>query len=843
MPQTFVTEPPRSLLHNLRTPFAGYWVLVMLAAFLLVFSGAILAQGGSGNTIRFDIPSGPLDKVLNRFARQAGVAIAMDADKVSGQTSPGLKGEYPVETGLGLLLDNSGLMVEKSAAGYVLVQEPGRQQTAGKADVAVLPEIKIVGSSEEEDPFDRTYMAPKAFSGTKTNTPLIETPASIQIIPRAVMDDQQSTTIVDALENISGVRPNQSLGSTTGFFLRGFSDSRKTYRNGLLATSPSSFRNQFDTATLESIEVLKGPAAMLFGRIEPGGLINVVSKKPLTTTFNAVEQQFGSYGHYRTEWDFSRPLTADNSLLFRFDGSYQNSDSFRDFTFVERKVFHPSLTWQPTASTIMNFEVEVLDHDYRPDLGIPVVGRRPANVPISRSFGDANTPVANQSKTHVGFNLTHHFNDAWKVVNRALFTFADTKDMFAMPSGFLSTGALLADNRTLPRSIFGQTSNADVYSTNLDLIGNFQLWQTRHQTLVGFDYLQATTRYHTFGEFENPDPALAIDIFNPIANIDPARFGAARAQNRNFSVFHDQFFGVYFQDQITLWDKLHIVGGGRYDWAEVARGRSPVSFGEARDRVDAVTRKDQAFSPRVGILYQFVPWFSVYGNWTQSFGSNNGITAQGNSIKPQTAEQFEVGFKGEFFERHLNATLAFFNLAKKNLLTPDLSTPDPLDSIAIGEQRSRGIELDLTGKITDELSFIGNYAFLDGKVTKDNSGLQGNRFAGIPRHSGSLWLKYDFITIEQLRGFSLGFGAFMVGKRNGDIDNTFALPGYVRLDAFARYAHKMGPKQNLIAQLNVRNLTDKRHFVSVDNFANAAPRDSVYPGAPLTVIGSVRLEF
>lgn len=303
MPQTFVTEPPRSLLHNLRTPFAGYWVLVMLAAFLLVFSGAFLAQGGSGNTIRFDIPSGPLDKVLNRFARQAGVAIAMDADRVSGQTIPGLKGEYPVETGLGLLLDNSRLMVEKSSAGYVLVQGPGRQQTAGKADVAVLPEIKIVGSSEEEDPFDRTYMAPKAFSGTKTNTPLIETPASIQIIPRAVMDDQQSTTIVDALENISGVRPNQSLGSTTGFFLRGFSDSRKTYRNGLLATSP--FRNQFDTATLESIEVLKCPAAMLFGRIEPGGLINVVSKKPLTTTFNAVEQQFGSYGHYRTEWDFS----------------------------------------------------------------------------------------------------------------------------------------------------------------------------------------------------------------------------------------------------------------------------------------------------------------------------------------------------------------------------------------------------------------------------------------------------------------------------------------------------------------------------------------------------------
>ncbi|MBL8501444.1 MAG: TonB-dependent receptor [Nitrosomonas sp.] len=815
---------------------------IVLIAFMLAILPAIgNAQSDMPDTRHYQIPPGPLEKALNQFASQAGIALSMDADQVKNLSTAGLEGTYNVEAGLATLLKNSGFTFEKNRAGYVLIPQAADTRPNNSA-TQVLPEI-MIRSTEDENPYNRSYKGSKAFAGTKTDTPLITTPVSVQIVPRAVMDDQQTTTINDALENISGIRPNQSLGSSTGFFVRGFADSRKIYRNGLLSTSPSSFRNQFDTATLESIEVLKGPAAMLFGRIEPGGLINVVSKRPLGTAFNAVEQQFGSYEHYRTEWDFSRPLTKDNSLLFRFDGGYQNSDSFRDFNFVERKVFHPSLTWQPTASTVMNVEVEVQDHHFRPDTGIPVVGRRPADVPISRSFNDANTPVASQSKIHVGFNLTHHLNDSWKINNRALITFADTSDIFVMPPGFSSTGALLGDNRTLPRSIFGQTSGAEVYTTNLDLLGNFQVWKTRHQTLVGFDFLQAKTNYHTFGNFTNADPELTIDILNPVSNIDPAKFSAARLENRNYSVFHDQFFGAYFQDQITLWDKLHIVGGGRYDWAEVARGRSSTSFGEASDALDSVTRKDQAFSPRVGILYQFVPWFSMYGNWTQSFGTNNGITAQGNSIKPQIGEQFEVGFKGEFFDRQLNATLAFFNLTKKNLMTPDLSTPDPLDSIAVGEQRSRGIELDVTGKITDELSFIGNYAFIDGKVTKDNSGLEGNRFAGIPKHSGSLWLKYDFMQIEQLRGLSLGFGAFMVGQRNGDIANTFILPGYTRLDAFARYTYKIAPKRNLIAQINARNLTDKRYYVSADNFSNVAPRDGVYPGAPLTIVGSLRLEF
>ncbi|UJP04135.1 MAG: TonB-dependent receptor [Nitrosomonas sp.] len=822
---------------------AGLPTFIVLIAFMLAILPAIgNAQSDVPDTRHYRIPPGPLEKALNQFASQTGIAISMDADQVKNLSTAGLEGAYNVEAGLATLLKNSGFTFEKNRAGYVLIPQAADTRSNNSA-TQVLPEI-MIRSTEDENPYNRSYKGSKAFAGTKTDTPLITTPVSVQIVPRAVMTDQQAVTIKEALENVSGVRTEQTFGSSTGFLLRGFANNHKIYRNGLLATSPSSFENQFDTATLESIEVLKGPASMLFGRIEPGGLINLNSKRPLSTPFNAIVQQFGSYGHYRTEWDFTRPLDKNKSVLFRFDGSYQNSESFRNFSFTDRMVFHPSVTWRPSAATEITAEVEVLNHEFRPDLGIPVIGNRPAPVPISRSFGAPNAPVANNKKIHTGFNLTHHLNDSWKVNNRFLGTFAHAGNFLVNPPGFLVEGALLPDNRTLPRNIFGQVSDAQVFSTNLDLVGKIQFWQTKHEVLVGFDYLNARTNYTTFGNFSTPNPALAIDIFNPIVpDIDPALFAAARTENRRYNAMHEQFFGVYFQNHITLWNKLHILGGGRFDWAEVARGRSRLSLSDAADQIDTVTRKDQRFSPRVGILYQFIPWLGIYGNWTQSLGTNNGITAQGGAVPAQTAEQFEVGLKGELFDRRLTTTLTFYNLAKKNLLTPDLNTPDPLDSIAVGEQRSRGVELDMTGKITDELSFIGNYAYTDAKVTSDNSGLQGNRFANVPKHSGSLWLKYDFMKVEQLRGLSLGFGAFMVGQRNGDINNTFILPGYARLDAYARYAYRIGPTRSLIAQLNVRNLTDKRFYESADPFFNVAPRDSVYPGAPLTIVGSLRLEL
>lgn len=591
--------------------------------------------------------------------------------------------------------------------------------------------------------------------------------------------------------------------------------------------------------------MLKGPAAVLFGRIEPGGLINLVTKKPRDEAYHSVEQRFGSYDFYRTEWDATDAMTKDKSLSYRFAGSYQNNNSFRDFNFNDRVLVNPSLTWRPGDATEMSLEVEAIDEDYQVDRGLFAIGNRPAPIPVSRSFIDPNDPVDTNSKVNLGFNLTHAFNEKWTLRNRFLASFVDDKNISVKPANASAVEQFFdpnTSNRTYLRNIFSQVSSSETYTTNLDLTGNLELWGTKHQTLVGFDYLRSTGTYLTRGNFQDPTPGLAIDIYNPVYGIDPSFYASALATpfpaGANHSFFRDNWYGVYFQDHITLWDKVHILGGGRYDWATTGRGDGG-SFSAAEAALPS--RKDEGFSPRVGILYQPWTWVSIYGNWTTSFGANNGVTATGATIDPEIGEQFETGLKTEFFDRRLTTTLAYYHLTKENIMTRDFNSPDPFAVAAIGKARSQGIELDMTGQVTDEISVVGNYAFTDARITQDVD-LQGNRLNNVPEHSGSLWLKYDIHHFEPLNGLSFGVGVFAAGQRQGDNDNTFVLPGYARLDAFTSYAFQLGDSR-LITQFNIRNLLDKTYYESTDPFQNAPPRVGIYPGAPLTAMGSIRLEF
>lgn len=688
-----------------------------------------------------------------------------------------------------------------------------------------------------------SYTADHAVTATKTDTPLQETPVSVQVVPRAVIEDQKTPRLQEVLENVSGVRINQSLGSGNSFIIRGFTTLGSLYRNGLLATAPFGFPTEIDTANIESIEVLKGPAAVLFGRIQPGGLINVVTKRPFSQLGGAIEQQFGSYNLYRTLWDVNAPITSDQSLSVRFSGAYHNAGSFRDFQFTERKVFNPSVTWRLTETTRITLDVEVLRQDFRTDTGIPVIGNRPAPVPISRSYNDPNAPGSFSNKTHVGFQLDHTFNESWRLTNRFLASFLAAEDLFVTPAPTFGE-ALQADGRTLNRNIFGQTSHTRNYATNLDLIGNITLAGIHHNVLFGFDYTRTVTDYGIFGNFDTPNPALAIDLFNPTYGIPPSLFQAARGEfpDQAFLVARSQWYGLYAQDQITLWNKLHILAGGRYDWSEVGLARGG-SINEAEANLPVQSRTNRRFSPRIGLLYELTPWLAVYGNYVTSLGASNGITAEGQVVPPEIGKQREVGLKADLFDHRLNATLAFYHLTKNNVLTRDLASGDPFAVIPVGEQRSRGIELDLVGRVTEAVSLIGSYAYTDTRVTNDNSGLQDHRLPNVPLHSGSLWVKYDFRNLSgPVKGVSLGFGPYIAGSRHGDIQNTFTLPGYVRLDGFAAYRWMIGPVR-AIAQLTVRNLLNQQYYENTDPELNATPRNAVYPGAPLTFYGSLRLEY
>jgi iron complex outermembrane receptor protein len=817
----------------------------MLLASALIVVPSAMAEGNGDNTTKrhYHISSGSLSHALSQFAGSAGILLSADARLTDGKSSPGLNGEYTVEEGFQKLLAGSGLVHVFTAGNTVTLKVAEKQS---QASPVTLPLVMVTGAVELDvnDPYNKSYTVTNSATATKTDTPVMETPTSVQIVPRSVMEDQKASTVTDALENVSGVRAQPALGLLSNIIVRGFT-SKNIYRNGL--KSNDDFPFQFDTANLQSIEVVKGPA-QLYGRTEPGGLVNITTKKPLDIPYYSLEQRFGSYDLYRTEWGATGPLNKDKTLLYRFTGAYQNNNSFRDFVSNDRMLFAPSITWKPTDSTDATLELQVVNQDFIADFGIPVIGKRPAPIPISRSLGDPNTPTSNINQVQLGSLLNHRFNEDWAIHSRFLASFDDVNQTFVTPTpAFNPARALDQDTGIMQRNVSYEENNNEKYATNLDLTGKFNLGFSKHEVLLGFDFYRSFYTYGLKGFYNTPDPALAINIYNPAPSygipqsVFDSAFLTSQRPERDRSVFFNQWEGVYFQDQITLWDKLHIMGGGRYDWAETARGRS-ATYSQASALVDSATRNDDGFSPRVGILYQPVNELSLYGNWTTSFGANNGVSATGGTFAPQIGEQFEAGIKTSLFDDRFLATLAYYYLTKDNLLTPDLSTADLTDSIAIGQQRSQGIELDMTGQITDALSLIGSYAYTDARVTKDDSGFQGKQLSNVPENAGSLWVKYDFSGHKTLNGFSVGLGTVAAGQREGNIDNSFQLPGYVRVDAFAAY--KWNIKQaRVTAQFNIRNLLDKQYYESTDPDNYVAPALGVAPGAPLMAIGSLRVEF
>lgn len=788
----------------------------------------------------YNIPAQPLHSALQKLADQAGVAVFFSEHQVNGKTSPALIGQYSAREALQKLLAGSGLTYIFTDEDSVSIKAP----ESGSAEASSLPAVNVTGKPvySSADPRSSEYVTTRSSTATKTDSLLIETPLAVQTVPKSVMSDQKTSTLKEALENISSVRPQPSIGVFNGFIIRGMPDFIQ-YRNGLRVSY-----TEFDTANLERLDVLKGPAAVLFGRAEPGGLVNMVTKQPQAEPYYSLEQRFASYDTYRTEWDATGSINAEKSLQYRFSGASQSNNSFRDYLTNDQFQLHSALKWQISDKTQVGLDVEGFKKEFRSDQGLPAIGNRPAALPITRSIQDPNDPLDKVSNVFVGLNFSHQFNDNWTLRNRFQAHFRDF-DLFDTVAAFFDASALRPHNGSyaLDRTLFYQVAHQDAYGTNLDLTGKFDFGGTKHETLFGFDYYHMRESYNAVGDFSTADPTLTInDIFNPVEHIDPSRFNRAAILNDpnafiSYQRAKEEWFGIYFQDQVTLWEKLHLLGGGRYDWASTGRGRSGISFADAESLRDQ--QYDSQFSPRFGILYQITDWASIYGNWSQSFGANNGVSSTGQAFEPQHGEQFETGLKTSWFEDRLNASVAYYHLTKNNLLTSNLATTDdPTDQIAVGHARSQGIELDVNGRLTDYLSLIGNYAFTDARFTQDFSGYQDHKLAGSPEHSGSLWLKYDHEGSQTRRGLSLGVGVFAADRRMGDNENTFLLPGYARLDASAGYSWQLAGKR-LTTQLNVRNLLDKTYYESTDPFSNAPPRLGIFPGAPITFVGSVKLEY
>ncbi|HNP60018.1 MAG TPA: TonB-dependent siderophore receptor [Nitrospirales bacterium] len=659
-----------------------------------------------------------------------------------------------------------------------------------------------------------SYNVERATSATKTDTPIMETPISIQVIPQAVLQDQQAIQIEDAVKNVSGVFPGFTFGGFgEEFIIRGFNTNFNNYRDGFRLSA-----DRLPLANIERIEVVKGAAANLYGRIEPGGMINLVTKRPQAESMYSLNQQFGSYNEYRTTADATGRLTTDGTLLYRFNLEYLNKDSFRDYGFTKRIFVAPSLTWKMTPRTQLDLDFNYLNQDTREDYGIVAVGNRPASIPRSRYLGEPTTDKSNTGFYNSTATLTHAIHENWKV--RARFNYARRDVVDPQTSG----ASLDEQTGELQRFFYKGNATGNTYMGTVDLTGRFDTAGIEHDVLVGWDYYGGFTDVKSTSLAANP-----INIYNP--QYDPTNL--AGVKNNFFIDQRTQWNGLYFQDQITLFDKLHILGGGRYDWATQELG---LAFGADQSVADATNNinkaKNNRFNPRAGIVYQPWQWLSLYGNYVQSLGSANlAFDASGNILDPQYAEQYEAGFKTAFFNDRLTSTVAFYHLTKENL---PVQVPGQPFSEAVGEARSQGVEVDIAGRITEGLSIITTYAYTDAEIMKGDN--KGNRLWNVPKHAGSVWLKYD-MQQEPLRGLTVGGGVFAQGKRQGDNQNSYQLPSYARVDALMKYQIPI-TMARMTLQLNVNNLLDQKYYGGT-----LGDRFSINVGAPRTFIGSIRIAY
>jgi len=803
MHRPFTRPPARARV----APRPAATLLVALLGLAALPAVTAHAQDGGGTEQperqRYDIAPGPLSEALPRFADQAGLVLSADAELTAGKDSPGLEGEYTIEQGLRRVLAGSGLDYRMTEAGTVRLVERRSDR---------LRAITVEGAAESAYGPVEGYKAERSAVGTRIDVPIMDTPASVQVVPREVIEDQRNDDLRDILRNVSGIQEDDTQGNRVpGFTIRGFdsgSQESQIARDGFLAPLfgfPS-------TANIERVDVLKGPSSVLFGRTSPGGMVNIITKKPQPERSTEIETAFGGGRFDDNDFadariDVNQPLNASGTVLGRLNASYEDAGSFRNFfKDSERTQIAPTLRFSPSERTTLDLELDYNHQERQFDRGIVVVDGDPLALPRDRFIGEAFSTFESES-IRASTTLDHEFNDVWSVRARYSFQHTDSDRLSADPRG------LQADGRTMNRRVSDLRGERDSHNVQVNVLADFEALGVGHQALIGADYRN-----------DELDTALdrasldGIDIFNPEFGAQPGEFSFVSAQDRK-----RDSTAFYLQDLISIGERWKVLLGLRYDDFETDVTRSD-------GRVDA-DNDDSEISPRAGIVFQPRPDISLYANYTESFEPQLFEPSVEDSLDPLESEQIEVGIKKEWLDGRLATTLAAFEIEKSNIAVDD---PDGDFQIQIGEQRSRGVELDISGKLTPQWRVIASAAYLDAEVTEDERFTEGNQLPNAAEWTGSLWSVYDF-SAAPVRGLSVGGGIFGVaGDRAGDLDNTIDLDGFQRVDLFARYQ----AAENIELQLNIDNVFD-------DEFVRASGGNAtrIEPGEPRQVFGSLKVTF
>ncbi|MCU6216900.1 TonB-dependent siderophore receptor [Enterobacter bugandensis] len=658
------------------------------------------------------------------------------------------------------------------------------------------------------------YQPLNTSTATLTNMPMLDIPQVVNTVSDKVLADQHATTLDEALYNVSNVVQTNTLGGTQDAFVRrGFGANRdgSIMTNGLRTVLPRSFN-----AATERVEVLKGPASTLYGILDPGGLINVVTKRPEKIFGGSISATSSSFGGGTGQIDVTGPIEGTR-LAYRLTGEYQDEDYWRNFGNERSTFIAPSLTWFGDDATVT---VLYSHRDYKTPFDRGTIfdlnTKKAVDVDRKTRFDEPFNVTDGQSDL-AQLNAEYRLNSQWT----AKFDYSYSQDKYSDNQARVM--AYDSKTGTLTRRVDAtQGSTQRMHSTRADLQGNVDIAGFYNEILIGVSYENYDLLRTDMMRCKN---VKGFNIYNPVyGKLDECTTVSAADSDQTLK---QESYSAYAQDALYLTDKWIAVAGLRYQYYTQYAGKGR-PFNVNTDS------RDEQWTPKLGLVYKLTPAVSLFANYSQTFMPQSSIASYIGDLPPETSNAYEVGAKFDLFDG-ITANIALFDIHKRNVLYNESIGGETIAKTA-GRVRSQGVEVDLAGSLTENTNIIASYGYTDAKVLEDPD-YAGKPLPNVPRHTGSLFLTYDIHNAFAGNTLTLGGGGHGVSRRSATNGADYYLPGYFVADAFAAY--KMKLQYPVTLQVNVKNLFDKTYYTSsiaTNNLGNQI-------GDPREVQFTVKMEF
>ncbi len=771
-----------------------------LAPFAVTPLAASAAQVSGEQT--FDIPSGPLGRVLNEFSRQAGVYLVGSHELAQNHQSDGLRGRHSIQQGLEHLLRGTGLQaVRQGASGYVL--QPG-----SAVDVVQLQPMSVIGAEVQDanGQSDAGYRAIQSATASKTNTSVLEIPRSISVVTRRRMDDQKSQTLTEVLGYVPGIfAPPFAAGDGQAgdlFFIRGFNAT--DYGYGLLRDGLRVQGNRYDTTSepfgLERAEVFRGPTSILYGENAPGGVVNLVSKRPTVDSRGEVQLSYGTHNRRQLGVDVSGPLNEGGSVLGRMVVLGRKSDTQVDHQPDDRLYLAPSLTLNFDDANALTLLGTYQRDRTLIELGYPAAGtllRHPnGKIDPSTLLGNPDWDDFERETWTLGYEYSHRFNESWQFRqnSRYMQSRIDRREMW--PGNLDNAGF----GTNVINTAYDRENRSIAYSLDNQVEGNFKLAEVDNTLLVG-----ASLDRTSFNQNWNAGFGGIVNVFDPVYTGSPVTSTAV--QN---ALLEQRLYGLYTQLQSRI-DNWVFLLGGRYDRVNSSYRNKAGTLNAPAD----LDYWDGQFTWQAGLMYQFDNGVSPYLSYSTAYNPTQQVSSTSGPLDPTTSEQYEAGVKYEPKGWNTTVSASIYDLRKKDDSLYDSVVGDYRN---IGRSRAKGVELEVSSDLTDNFNLSSAYTYTDSRITKDAPGslLEDRQITGVPRNQASIWATYRFLD-GGLKGLRIGGGV-------RHFDSTFAYTSpalYGKLDTgdvtLVDAALGYAINEQWSAELNARNVLDKEYVAGCNN--------------------------